>query len=63
MFDDLVEFLPLVSGLKTVDTANGQQALQTSVYRARIIRTKQLHSDIKEPGPLFREVMLKDLLE
>lgn len=31
MLDDLVEFLPLLSGLESVYTADGQQALQTGV--------------------------------
>jgi hypothetical protein len=60
---DLVELLPLLAGLESVHTADGQQTLQTGVYVVRIVGTEKLKGEIQEAGPLFGEVVLQDLLE
>jgi hypothetical protein len=63
MLHNLVELLPLLSGLESVHTADGQQTLQTGIYVVRIVGTEQLKGKIQEPWPLFGEVVLQDLLE
>lgn len=63
VLDDLIEFLPLLSGLESVYTADGQQALQTSVDGVGIVHAQQLESDVQETGPLLGEIMLKDFLK
>lgn len=63
MLDDLVEFLPLLSGLESVYTADGQQALQTGVDGVCIVGAQQLEGDVQETRPLLGEIMLKDFLK
>jgi len=60
---NLVKLLPLLAGLESVHTTDGQQTLETGVDVVRIIGSEQLKGDIQEAGPLFGEVVLQDLLE
>lgn len=60
---NLVKFLPLLSSLESVYSADGQQTLESGVDMVRIACTEQLEGKLQESGPLLREVMLQDLLE
>lgn len=63
MLDDLIEFLPFFSGLESVDAADGQKTLQAGVDRVGVVGRQQLQGDVQEARPLFREIMLQDLLK
>jgi hypothetical protein len=60
---NLIELLPLLSGLVAINATDGQKALQSSIYSIRVICTEKLKGQIEETGPLLREIVLQDLLE
>ena len=63
VFDDLIEFIPLLSTLKSVHTADSQQTLQARVHRICIVGAQQLKRDVQETRPLLREIILKNFLQ
>jgi hypothetical protein len=60
---NLIELLPLLSGLVAINATDGQKALQSSIDSIRVIGTEELKGQIEESGPLLREIVLQDLLE
>lgn len=63
VLDYLIEFIPLLSTLKSVHTADSQQTLQARIHRICIIGAQQLKCYIQETRPLLREIVLKNFLQ
>lgn len=63
MLDDIIKVYSLFPGLVSVHFAERKEALQAGKDGVGIVGTQQLHRNLDEAGPLFREVMLQDLAQ
>jgi len=62
-FDNLVEICSCLAHLEPVDSANGQQTLQTGKDLSGILGVQKGDGDVEKVGPLFGEVVVEYLLE
>lgn len=63
--DNLVEVGPVlsISGFEPVGPANGQEALQTSEDRRRIVRVQELYRKVHKGWPFLGKVPVQDPLQ
>lgn len=61
--NNLVKVFSCLTHLETVDTADGQQALQTGENASGILLVQEVDGDVEEIRPLLREVVVENLLQ